>query len=494
MSYLKAILRSKNTVKIFCLLITFLGVLLAIIQYFLNRSLWLDEAALAINFIERDFSQLFSPLSANQVAPIGFLMVEKLMVTIFGNNEMALRLFPLCCYFASIPFVFGFTIKLFPFKNVAYLSTAIYCITNAVLRYSSEVKQYSSDVLLAAALLYVAVTFTFQYKRDYYALALIGVVAIWFSNVTIIILFTIGLYLLYSESIKKNYLPVLSMIPWLASFGIYYFLFVRNHPSRDLMLNYWEDAFMSLNPFEIHFFEFWKLSLESIYGWLLGFGPLWFLPFLLSLIGMFRLFKKKKYTTIYFLLFPILVHLVLSSLKLYPFSGRLVLYIVPFIIPLIVNGSEFVFVSIRQKFREVPKYSTLAQIALFFVPLFIKYPNRKEETKESLQFMKSYIQKKDNIYLYNPASVSYHFYTSSGKFSFDNKVKIGNIFRDENFKYIDEIKNFKGRTWLVFAHVYPLDQTINEETFIVNALKNSGNEFLLSYKTKGSSAYLVCLK
>lgn len=494
MSYLKDILENKNTVKIFCLLITFLGVCLAFIQYFLNRSLWLDEASLAINFIERDFSLLLAPLSINQVAPIGFLMIEKLLVTVLGNNEMALRLFPLCCYLLSIPFVFGFAIKLFPTKNVAFLSTAIFSITNSILRYSSEVKQYSTDVLVAAALIYVALTFTFKNKRNYYALALIGSTTIWFSNVSIILLFTIGLYILYTESVKKNYMPVLSMIPWLVSFGIYYFLFVRNHPTRTVMLDFWKDTFMPFNPVSIQFLQFWKLSLQSIYGWLLGFGPVWLLSFLLSLIGVFRLVRKKKHVAIYFLLFPMFVHVGLSSLKLYPFSGRLVLYLVPSIVLLLVCGSEEIIDFLRKKFKSIPKYYRLAPIALFFVPLFIKYPNRKEETKESLRFMEAYIQNKDNIYVYNPAFIAYRFYTSSGSFAFDNKVTISNIYRDDNTKYLNELKSLKGRTWLLFAHVYPLDEKINEETFIVDALKKSGNEFLLSFKTKGSSAYLVDLK
>ena len=490
MSYLKAILEKKNTVKIFCLLIAFLGVCLALIQYFLNRSLWFDEAALAINFIEKDFFQLVSPLSPNVSAPIGFLIVEKLLAIIFGHNEMALRLLPLCCYLASIPFVFGFAIQLFPTKNVAFLSTAIFSITNSVLRYSSEVKNYSIDVFIAVTLIYVALTFTFKNKRDSFYLALIGAVAIWFSNVSIIFLLTISLYIVYTESVKKNYLPILSIIPWVISFGIYYFIFGRN----EIFVKFREDLFMPLNTSSNEFLNFLNRGVQSVYGWLLGFGPVWFLPFLLSLIGLFQLIKKKKYIAIYFLLFPILIHVILSSLKLYPFSGYLVLYVVPLLILLTVNGSEFLFITIRQRFKNVPKYARLTPLALFLVPLFMRYPNRKEETKESLQFIESYIQKEDNIYVYNPASVAYRFYTGSDKFSFHNKILIGNVFRDDEQKYVNEIKSLKGHTWLLFAHVFPLDQKINEETFIVNALKDSGNEFLLSYKTKGSSAYLVDLK
>ncbi len=57
--------------------ITLLGISLAIYQFFYNRSLWNDEAALALNIIDKSFSQLLQPLDYKQVAPIAYLFVEK---------------------------------------------------------------------------------------------------------------------------------------------------------------------------------------------------------------------------------------------------------------------------------------------------------------------------------------------------------------------------------------------------------------------------------
>ena len=72
-----------------------LGVAARTAHFFANRSLWLDEAMLGLNIGERSFAELLQPLAFNQAAPLGFLWLEKLAVTLLGVSEMALRLFPL---------------------------------------------------------------------------------------------------------------------------------------------------------------------------------------------------------------------------------------------------------------------------------------------------------------------------------------------------------------------------------------------------------------
>ncbi len=75
------------------------GILVRLIQYLNNRSLWLDEASLALNIINRSYGELAQTLDHNQAAPLGFLWLEKLSTQIWGNNEYSLRLLP---FIASI--------------------------------------------------------------------------------------------------------------------------------------------------------------------------------------------------------------------------------------------------------------------------------------------------------------------------------------------------------------------------------------------------------
>ena len=133
-----------------------LGVVVRIFQYLFNRSLWLDEAGLAVNIVNRSFLELFRPLDCQQAAPIGFLLVEKCLVQLFGNNEYVLRLFPFICGVASLFLFYKLTRDYIQTRTVL-LPVGLLAISALQVRYSSEVKQYSTD--MAVALLLYNITF-----------------------------------------------------------------------------------------------------------------------------------------------------------------------------------------------------------------------------------------------------------------------------------------------------------------------------------------------
>src|ERR1051325_2431697 len=99
-----------------------LGALLRMRQYLTGRSLWVDEAMLALNIVNQNFAGLFKPLDYDQGAPIGFLLVEKIFNSIFGKNEFTLRLFPLLVGLISL---WLFYLLLKRITNIAGLLTAL---------------------------------------------------------------------------------------------------------------------------------------------------------------------------------------------------------------------------------------------------------------------------------------------------------------------------------------------------------------------------------
>src|SRR5690348_2219183 len=60
------------------------GALLRVEDFFARPSLWLDEAAVALNIVQRNPVALARPLSGEQGAPIGWLWTQRLMVVVFG--------------------------------------------------------------------------------------------------------------------------------------------------------------------------------------------------------------------------------------------------------------------------------------------------------------------------------------------------------------------------------------------------------------------------
>ena len=79
-----------------------LGIALRAWAYFSNVSLWLDELLISRNILGLPLSHLLTkPLLLDQVAPRGFLLLEKLAVDTLGRNELALRSFPIRCLSCS---------------------------------------------------------------------------------------------------------------------------------------------------------------------------------------------------------------------------------------------------------------------------------------------------------------------------------------------------------------------------------------------------------
>jgi hypothetical protein len=58
-------------------IIIFIGILLPIVQFIFNRSLWTDEATLALDIYNTSSLELLKPLNSGAVGPILFLLLEK---------------------------------------------------------------------------------------------------------------------------------------------------------------------------------------------------------------------------------------------------------------------------------------------------------------------------------------------------------------------------------------------------------------------------------
>ena len=162
-------------------------------QYLTNRSFWLDEAFLANNFKSRDYLQLLEPLDYSQVAPIGFLWVEELMSNLLGLNEFALRLIPFIASIAAIYLLYDLS-RILLSKVWGFLIAFAFTLPITITYFASELKQYMTDLTIALLLFWIFYAFIDK-KKNYwsvFSLGVVGAFCIWLSNITPIILLSLG--------------------------------------------------------------------------------------------------------------------------------------------------------------------------------------------------------------------------------------------------------------------------------------------------------------
>ena len=116
-----------------------LGLALRARQYATNRSLWLDEAFLAGAILGRPWRMLLADLPNVQVAPIGFIAMERFLVALLGPAEWVLRLVPFVAGCAALPMTRALASRAIgPVAALAPL--AIVATSRAAVYYSSEFK------------------------------------------------------------------------------------------------------------------------------------------------------------------------------------------------------------------------------------------------------------------------------------------------------------------------------------------------------------------
>ena len=133
-----------------------LGIVLRVVRFAANRSLWGDEGALALNVLIKPLSQLLHPLDFLQGAPSGYLIMQKGVTTLLGVDEYSLRLVALLSGIASLVLLALVARRLLE-APAAGLAVFLFAVSEPLVYYSSEVKQYSTDTVVATALLLGAV-------------------------------------------------------------------------------------------------------------------------------------------------------------------------------------------------------------------------------------------------------------------------------------------------------------------------------------------------
>ena len=325
-----------------------LGVLLRVLEYSDNRSLYKDEVSLLENLIKLPILDFHTTLTEEQLAPPGFLLVERLMVRIPVDARWSGRLIPLVCGVASV-FWFRRVARAYVTPRAVPIAQGLFAMADWLLYYASEIKQYSTDLLLVLIALDLARRIAFAVeersrRRSILMLAALGLVGVWFSYPLAFVLASVGLYLLASSRKSGAVLGLVAMgLGWGVSFLVCYRVSHRILSKGRFIWDWWDFAFLPLPPRSYAQAEqvFWQLvnvsNSPADVVTPLGIIPSALLASVLFLVGVAGLGRRWP-GGLWLLLGPIVFALAASALHQYPFHGRLLLFLVPAVHLLVAEG------------------------------------------------------------------------------------------------------------------------------------------------------------
>ncbi|NTV28820.1 MAG: hypothetical protein HGA80_01940 [Candidatus Omnitrophica bacterium] len=348
-----------------------LGVFLRLWHYLGNRSLWLDEACAAVSVASRSYGEIlrhFEVMPEFAHPPMLFMLLERWLIGLFGNNEMALRVFPLFCGVGALVAFFLVT-RAFLSRRTLLLAMALFAINDPLVYYSAEIKQYSTDLLVMLGLLWYGEKLAKEGIGWGKAaiLALAGAVVLWLSNAMVFMLAAMAAVLVVRAWQRRSAAELLRLATacfvWAVSFAALYFLSLGQMVGNDKLKATWEGALFTGSLFSGQALTWLgQVVVDSFRNPL---GLAW--PILcvgLFLIGACQLVRSNATRAALYLL-PVLLALVAGWLGKYPFRGRVLLFLVPCYLVALSTGVE----ALAQWFRRFDKW-VLALLAL----LLLAYP------------------------------------------------------------------------------------------------------------------------
>lgn len=323
------------------------GVALRLAAYLAGRSPWLDESSLLGNITNGPTFALYGPLRGSQVAPPLFLLVERVLARLFGPSLWVLRLVPLLGGIASLGLLWAVADRILS-RRAALIALALLAFSDEQIYYSTELKPYGTDLTVALALILATLVVrdgTLTIRRAF-ALAAAGALGVGFSFPAVFVLASAGLALWLEALGSRCWRRAAALCAvgavWVAGIAGTW-LAARSQVGEDRGLwVFWAITFpppITVDPFWIpRRVLFFFLSPLDWHG---PFDPrLSALPAILcALVGLIWLALRRSFALA--LLFgPLVLVLVASAIRAYPFHGRLLMFLVPAFLIAVAAGAD----------------------------------------------------------------------------------------------------------------------------------------------------------
>ncbi|MGQ0634173.1 MAG: glycosyltransferase family 39 protein [Planctomycetaceae bacterium] len=450
-----------------------LGVGLRLSQYALDRSLFLDEVFVATNVVQRPLGQLVQTLEHDQRAPAGFLAAVKLTTHFWRTSDLVLRIVPLLSGLAAM-LLFPVVARRLTEDRVAAFATLLFALSPTMVFMSSDLKQYSTDAA-ATLLLLAIVPFHAAERRQmgrWLLLALAGGGCLWFSFPAVFVLAATGTTLAAVVLRGRERRSLMGVVfcgcVWgLAALGLY-LVQLRYFASEPSWKRLWDGSFLPIIPTsaaDLLWLPRKLVHLATVPAGL-GFGGV---AASALLLGVNRQWRSNRLATA-LLLGPIVVALLASGARVYPFGGRVITFLAPIVLLLVAQGVAHLACVPSRTARLAACLLAVfvlfdpAEAAARHVLLSRAYSNttffdyKLEESKLAMRFIRDRWRPGDVVYLYSDARTHFWYYADQFGFRREDSIRgIQSALMNPRWDEVEaDLAKLSGRprVWVFLTHVW----------------------------------------
>jgi hypothetical protein len=319
-----------------------------------ERSLWIDEARLALNVASRSYLGLLQPLDYDQAAPPLFLWLQRLVVDTLGVSEATLRVVPLVSGLAVVMLAFPIGRRLYD-DRTALLGVLLCALAPSLVSASTEGKQYGVEAAVTCLVLLSGLQWLEEPSRGrWYRVLGLGTAGVWLApSIVFWLAALVAVVLMGGSGRRRVGDAVQAAACWGLSLAIAYSAVYAEAANAAYLQRYWSPAF--LVPGRPAVLADGVAALRSVL-WgpvfrdrFAGSDPLGNLVLipgislilaLLLVIGARRLVRSASAPVATLVLLPPALTLVASALGIYPVSARTTLFYLPVLILLYAGAVE----------------------------------------------------------------------------------------------------------------------------------------------------------
>ena len=439
---------NKKYVKaiISCQTALFVGVLLRLLLFTLDDSLWRDEAMLLMGLRSISILEIFKELPYAQRSPVALALLWKCMMGLGMTGAHWMRLPSLAAGIAQL-FIFALLARMIFLRNSSQPNVIIWlaAVSPQLILFSNQVKPYIFDVLCATLLIFLALPFFIREEQQgqrYLPLIL----ASWFSLIiSYPATFVVGgicAGLLIKNGLRKLRPPltlclgtaiiVLLTLKLAGESSSYMQIFWEERYQGFPQLNmvWWGRALAHSLLFSLSspsYLGIVKLSL--FFGWL--FAPL-------CALGIIHLWRTKQHGLLCVLLSPLVFCLTASLFHRYPFHSRLILFTMPHVLILLSYG--IIHMSSYSRLKLIVQWGLWTVVALCCIISIIEYSYPCKGIRHGLSYIAAREKPGDKIIVDLYASQVVRYYQMLAHM--DERIRFPNA--DLIYEWQDQTKS-KGR-------------------------------------------------